>query len=253
MKNVINWKIFLILLTLSLVSVICIFPYVLSVQGNILKTIGQPIELLFIAQFIQCFVLFSITIFFGLILTKKIGFRLPLLEALVGKKDFRNILKNIFVMSVLTGAAVAAVIYGLDALFTALGVGVTTHQSYAPIWQKLIAALYGGVTEELLLRLFLMALFIWLSMKLWRRNKPTRVGILVAIVLAAIIFGLGHLPITASLVKLNALIVTRAVVLNGIGGVVFGWLFWKKGLESAMIAHFSADVFLLTILPLLFK
>jgi hypothetical protein len=31
-------------------------------------------------------------------------------------------------------------------------------------------------------------------------------------------------------------------VLNGIGGIVFGWLYWRNGLESAMTAHFSADI-----------
>lgn len=31
---------------------------------------------------------------------------------------------------------------------------------------------------------------------------------------------------------------------------VFGWLYWKKGLESAMIAHFSADIIIHVCLPL---
>ncbi|MCA9910883.1 MAG: CPBP family intramembrane metalloprotease, partial [Anaerolineae bacterium] len=32
------------------------------------------------------------------------------------------------------------------------------------------------------------------------------------------------------------------LVLNGVGGVVFGWLYWRYGLEWAMIAHFAADM-----------
>jgi hypothetical protein len=28
------------------------------------------------------------------------------------------------------------------------------------------------------------------------------------------------------------------------GGIAFGWLFWKWGLESAVVAHFTADVVL---------
>ena len=71
-----------------------------------------------------------------------------------------------------------------------------------------------------------------------------------AIVLSAVLFGLGHLPVTASLVALTPLIVTRAIVLNGIGGIAFGWLYWRKGLESAMIAHFSTDIILYVVLPL---
>jgi hypothetical protein len=38
--------------------------------------------------------------------------------------------------------------------------------------------------------------------------------------------------------------------LNGLGGLAFGWLYWKRGLESAMMAHFSADIVLHVITPL---
>lgn len=229
---------------------ICIIPYILSVQGELLESVGVPLELLFVAQFFQSLILFSITIFFGLILTKKIGFSLPFIEAEKGKRG--KVLKDILGRSALLGVVVAVAIYLVDILFTVLGVSISTHQNLAPAWQKLLAAVYGGTTEEILMRLFLMTLFIWIGMKLFKQKKPTKAGIIIPIFLAAIIFGLGHLPITASLTQIDTLVVTRAIVLNGIGGVVFGWLFWKKGLESAMIAHFTADIFLLTILPLLF-
>jgi membrane protease YdiL (CAAX protease family) len=67
---------------------------------------------------------------------------------------------------------------------------------------------------------------------------------------AAIIFGLGHLPSTARITALTGIVVVRAIALNGVGGIIFGWLYWKKGLESAMIAHFSADIVLHIITPL---
>ena len=62
--------------------------------------------------------------------------------------------------------------------------------------------------------------------------------------LAAVVFGLGHLPATAALLPLTPAVIARAVVLNGIPGVVFGWLFWRRGLEAAMVAHFGADLVL---------
>jgi len=34
----------------------------------------------------------------------------------------------------------------------------------------------------------------------------------------------------------------RAIVLNGLVGVIAGWLYWRRGLESAMVAHFCADL-----------
>jgi membrane protease YdiL (CAAX protease family) len=48
---------------------------------------------------------------------------------------------------------------------------------------------------------------------------------------------------------LTSLVIVRAIVLNGIAGLVLGWLYWKRGLESAMIVHFTADLMILIVLP----
>ena len=63
------------------------------------------------------------------------------------------------------------------------------------------------------------------------------------------VFGLSHLPATAALTTITSLVIFRAVLLNGIAGIIFGWLFWKKGLEAAIISHFVADIVLLVIFP----
>jgi membrane protease YdiL (CAAX protease family) len=34
------------------------------------------------------------------------------------------------------------------------------------------------------------------------------------------------------------------VLLNAVAGIPFGFLYWRKGLEHAMAAHFCADVVL---------
>jgi membrane protease YdiL (CAAX protease family) len=49
--------------------------------------------------------------------------------------------------------------------------------------------------------------------------------------------------------EITPLVVIRAIILNGIAGVAFGWLYWKMGLESAMLSHFFTDVVLHVILP----
>ena len=162
------------------------------------------------------------------------------------------VLKKILGKSIFLGIIVAVVIYVLDVFFIIQGTVISTHQNYAPIWQKLLAAVYGGVAEEILMRLFLMMLFVWINVKLFKQAEPSKIGIMLLIFLTAIIFGLGHLPLTASMITITPIVIMRAIILNGIGGIVFGWLFWKKGLESAIIAHFTADVFLLTLLPFLF-
>ena len=253
MKSIINWRIFFILLGSSLLSVLAVFPYILSLQGEILKQIDTPVTTIFLFQIIQSAILFSVAIFLGLLLAKKINFRLPVLEALTMRKNWKKEIKNLLYLPVLLGIAATLAIYMTDKLFTLQGAAISTSQNPAPVWQKLLAAFYGGITEEILMRLFLMTLFIWIGMKIARQVKPSRTIIIISILLAAIIFGLGHLPVTAALTEITPIIIARAVVLNGIGGIIFGWLYWKKGLEAAIIAHFTADIFLLTFIPLLLK
>jgi membrane protease YdiL (CAAX protease family) len=36
--------------------------------------------------------------------------------------------------------------------------------------------------------------------------------------------------------------IAYVIIGNSVGGLVFGWLYWKKGLESAFIAHIFAHV-----------
>ncbi len=73
-----------------------------------------------------------------------------------------------------------------------------------------------------------------------------------AIVLAALAFGVGHLPAAiASGVARGPLQSARIVVLNMLAGIVFGALYWKLGLEHAMVAHFCADLLLHAVLPAL--
>ena len=53
--------------------------------------------------------------------------------------------------------------------------------------------------------------------------------------MAAMLFGLGHLPATVALAPLSVALVVRAVVLNGTGGQCYG-------LEWAMASHFGVDI-----------
>ena len=103
---------------------------------------------------------------------------------------------------------------------------------------------YGGITEELLMRYGFMTLVIWVIFKITRKlNDPTY---WIGIVLAALLFAVGHFPVVFSSVK-NPTISLLTYVLTGntIGGVFFGWLYWKKGLEAAFIGHIFAHVAML--------
>ncbi|MBQ8611912.1 MAG: CPBP family intramembrane metalloprotease [Oscillospiraceae bacterium] len=104
----------------------------------------------------------------------------------------------------------------------------------------LASVLYGGIMEELMLRLFFMSLLAWLGWKLFFRQKETvPAGVLIAAnVVAAMLFAAGHLPATAILFgRLTPVILLRCFLLNGGFGLLFGRLYRKYGIQYAMLSH----------------
>lgn len=247
--NVINWKLFFILLISCVVTSILVLPYTLSISN----LPSQKLPRLALAQSFESIVEFSIAILIGLYLMRKVGFDLPILNAwLAGKKDeAKRNLRSILRLSVGLGVLATALITVLSLLYVPFHSLVQQSGVSVPLWQSFLAIFYGGVGEETLFRLFLMTLLVWISFKIKKTSsgKPTSLGIWLAIIISAIIFGLGHLPVASTYVSINTTTITEAIVNNGIVGIICGWLYWKKGFESAMIAHFSADVVLHLIVP----
>ena len=107
------------------------------------------------------------------------------------------------------------------------------------------AVLYGGIVEELLLRLGFLTLVCWLLWKLFARKAETVPGwvFLIGNLLAALLFAAGHLPATQQLFgSLDAVLVLRCFLLNGGFGFFFGLLYEKYGLHYAMLAHLTCHL-----------
>jgi hypothetical protein len=144
----------------------------------------------------------------------------------------------------LAGAAAGGFVLGLA--LAAVDAAIAPHLGQA--WQQRVAAapdgaaplvmglLYGGVAEEVMLRWGAMSLLAWL---LLRPAGPRRLApaMVLAMVLAAALFGAAHLPALAAEVEPNPALVARTLLLNGAAGLLYGWLFWRRHLEAAMAAH----------------
>lgn len=103
---------------------------------------------------------------------------------------------------------------------------------------------YGAVIEEVMLRLFMMSLVAVILHKLFeKKNETTSTSILImANIIAAILFAAGHLPVTFTTIGNSPIIIFRCFLLNGGFGLLFGWLYRKYGLRYAMIAHGGCHV-----------
>ena len=245
-KKLINWRVVIILLILSIVGIIAVLPYTLTLQSEIIKSMKIPLEAVIISSIIQNAILFFILILIGHIVARKINLGTPILEKFTkGKKVIKDI-KNILPISIGLGGLSGAIIIALDLIFANLTPKISTTTVLPGAVYGFFASFYGAINEEIMLRLFLMSIVIFL-IRFITKNKEKEIKPIVAwiaIIFTALIFGLGHLPITSSITAISPFIVARALVLNGVAGIVFGWLYWKKGLESAMISHFSADIVL---------
>ena len=262
MNKPFNWKIFFILWGAAIFGLIAIIPYSLALQSDILQNLELPISLplLITIQIAQGAVMFGVLTALGLFFANRIGLGLPILEARLNGESVADRVRAILPLSIIIGVIASLLIIGLDvyvfqtALLKELGdkANALTQTAQPAAWQGFLASFYGGIVEEILLRLFMMSLLAWFGSFISKTNegKPTSVVFWLANILAAVLFGLGHLPATAMLMPLTPLVIIRAIVLNGLAGVGFGWLYWKRGLESAMIAHFSADIVLHVLLAL---
>ena len=257
-----NWRLLAILVVAILVSVIMVTPYALTQQADTLKTmhLPMPLAILIPIELLGSTILYGVLAAIGLFAAGKIGLGLPFLEScLAGKPEWERVRKFVLpaiVAGVLAGLAISLLskyfFYPhLAAEFSRLGLKLPASP---PAWQGFLASFYGGVTEEILLRLFALSLFAWLAcfVNHTSQGRPGMGALWIANILAAILFGLGHLPAAASMgIPIDAFFVTHAIVLNGLGGLVFGWLYWTFGLEAAMLSHFTGDIVLHVIPSLL--
>ena len=254
MKKPFNWKIFFILLIAALLGAIAVIPYSLAINPS--SPGAQTLTWQALALGLtQNTILFSLLIGIGLLLANSIGLGLPILEAALRKESTGKAIREMLPISIILGAAGGSLIILLDrlifqpAIFAEVGEkakALFSMGAEAGPWKSFLASFYGGIDEEIMLRLFFMSLLVWLGRFISKTSdgKPTLVVLWTAAVLAAVVFGLAHLPATASFVPLTPWVVARGILLNSLVGIPCGYLYFKRGLESAMVAHFSADIVL---------
>jgi membrane protease YdiL (CAAX protease family) len=260
-----HFKLALFLGLLGLIAGVFVFPYQLDAlkislgEAEYAKMVGKipvPLNVVWAVTAVQVAILATILSWVGLKLTKRTGLALPLLTTWIVEKRKPAIDKS-GIKFALTGGAIGAVFM--------IAADVIVFQPYIPkigngenvVWWKALlgGTLYGGVVEEILVRLFLMTLVVWILAALFKKNNGEipKAFFWIGIIFAALLFASGHLPATAKIYgTLSPILITRAFVLNGVLGILFGYLYWKKGLEYAMLAHMTVHIVnQLILLPLL--
>lgn len=258
-----------VLVLLGVIGVAAVMPFAFALQeeklAEVTKKTGASLLSLAMVSCAQSSVFVLLSVMVGLFAARRLGLSAPVTLAWVRGEPAWPLLRARLGGALLWGLGSGGLTVLLDgAVFNprmpelrALNESALAHHR---AWKAALACLYGGFTEEIIVRLFILSVlalgFVHLgrAVGIGRAGKGRRApfwALLAANVLAALLFGLLHLPATAAMVKLTPLLVVRALVLNGVVGLGCGFLFIRRGLEAAMAAHLTADVVLHLIAPAL--
>jgi len=233
----------------GILATLLLFPYLLAMMPLKFAMLRQPWWVVMLAQALQTGVLCLLLGWLGLLLGARHGLDASWLRAWVYRQPRNPAARPRWLLAVVLGVSSALLVAAISLLFLHPAAGATSR-SLDWAWRGALASFYGGIVEEVECRLFVVSLFVWLLARLNHRQALPWMFV-TAIVLAALLFGAGHLPaLFAAGMAHTPLIIARIVLLNALVGLVTGGLFWKYGLEHAMVAHFSADLVLHVALPL---
>jgi len=189
-------------------------------------------DLLLVIGVVQSVIYACVCGFFGTLLAEKIGLWKPI------RFDGRSLFVT-GAVSLAGGIVLSLDHWGAGSVIE----GIQSANLASLTLQGVLASvLYGGIIEEVLLRLFFLTLLAFVLLKVFagsynRDNVPAWIFVC-ANILAAFVFAAGHLPAAAAIFgTLTPLLLFRCFLLNGGFGLVFGFFYRKYGIIFAMLGH----------------
>jgi len=200
---------------------------------------------------IQQAIILAVAVLVGVVLASKVGLSSPVAEAAASGGDSVSAFKPQIIPGIvggLTGGVSLVLIAAALKPFLSPEV-LARLGEYGKILPLPTRLLYGGIIEELLLRWGLMTLLVWAAWQLFQKgqDRPKPAFFVGAVLISSVVFAIGHLPMAFMLFpELTLALKLFVIVGNSAFGLIAGYLYWKKGLESAMIAHALTHVVMFT-------
>lgn len=205
------------------------------------KNLPMPMSEIIALQIMQSAVLLAAAAWLGSVLGARVDLHAPSITALLeGRQAWTSLKRQI--MSGVPSGVIGGLLSVWLVAYAPQELKALPVDFELPLWLR---ALYGGMTEELLLRWGLMSLLLWLMWRFFqdRKDAPQPIYVLLAVLISSLIFGAGHLPAAAAMSGgLTPGVIIYVLAVNASFGILSGYLFWRSGLEAAMIAHAIAHV-----------
>ena len=216
----------------------------LTVEPQLVADMALPVPLWAVSllNIAQSALLVALAVWLGVVLAPKVGLRATSFEAAVTSGSIAIALRPQLFPGLVAGVLGGVGLFAIGGYASPAVLAEAEQQFTVPL---LARVLYGGITEELLLRWGLMTVLLWLSWRFLQRGigAPKPIYIWLAIIVSALLFGAGHLPAAAVQVgELTGYLVLFVIGANAIFGLLFAYLFWRYGLEAGIIAHITAHI-----------
>lgn len=251
-----GWKVFGLLMATGVVASLATLPYATTLQGSS----EIPAWALVVGTVIQGVVFTAIAAGLGLWLGGKVGLGAWDVRGIIAGESGtgRKVVRSL-PLALALGAVGAVVVQLVGWIFTLIWPGIMQGMDDVnmwSVWEGGLAAIGAGISEEIWLRLGIMGVLAWLLTRAARlagqRSEDGEApswAMWASMSGAALLFGGAHLPLASTLGEgLTVASAASVISMNAILGIVFGWLYWKRGLIAAIAAHFSTDVVLKVIL-----
>lgn len=213
---------FVLLWIFCVLATVAVLPYLHAL--GILPAITPKI---FLLSLIQPTILFGIVCWLSYLLLKRVDI-----------KPFGPV-KPMILPGIISGLIVGGIITLLEKTLFASS-ALSSAGFKPPAWAGFLASFYGGLNEEVLCRLFLATLIYFLFTKISKKKTP---AIWTSIILSALIFAIGHTPALFKIMPLvSGFELFRILLLNTFPGIVFGWLYFRRGFFAGVFAHFVTDL-----------
>jgi len=190
---------------------------------------------------------FGILIFFGRKFAQKIGIKFLFLD------KNTTVMNSLIKPGLLVGMLCTFLQVTVDKLLPTAQFSLHYLTINTPPLYGLIGSIYGAFNEEVFMQLFFLSAIAVLLTKMFKQVHKNTI-MWNAIIITSLVFGLCHLPnFVHAITPDTPLIVLRVLLLNSISGVLFGYVFWRKGFEVAMLAHLINDIGLYFFIPIVYK
>ncbi|HWR95395.1 MAG TPA: CPBP family intramembrane glutamic endopeptidase [Arenimonas sp.] len=243
-----NKKLIVVLWLLGMIGVLCVLPVIPQLLASQQQMPSLPIALLQFIAALQSGILILIAVLTGVFSAQRVQLGAPVIQAFIAKQPMVEKLAPQIIPALLGGILGGFAILLITNQFAASLPSEflqATNNLKIPWYARLF---YGGISEELLIRWGLMSFLVWASYRLFQKNAGdvNKIHYIIAIAISALLFGAGHLPAMLAVSPvINMPLIAYILIGNAAFGLIAGTLYWKYGLECAILAHMLAHVTML--------